>query len=83
MVEQEDGEKEWPQESEEVKEVDEKTKILDDVRKMHVTMQTELQGLLKGELAGMINDLEGEKTKASNERREKLSNSKNDEKAQA
>ena len=48
---------------------------------MHVTMQTELQGLLKGELAGMINDLEGEKTKASNERREKLSNSKNDEKA--
>ena len=50
---------------------------------MHVTMQTELQGLLKGELAGMINDLEGQKNKANTERKEKLSSSKNDEKAQA
>ena len=50
---------------------------------MHVTMQTELQGLLKGELAGMISDLEGQKNKANTERKEKLSSSKNDEKAQA
>ena len=46
-------------------------------------MQTELQGLLKGELAGMISDLEGQKNKANTERKEKLSSSKNDEKAQA
>lgn len=62
-------------------EAEEKQKILDGVRKMAVTMQSDIKDLLKNEWAGSIQTLEGEKVKAEHDRRESLRVAKNDEKA--
>lgn len=62
-------------------EAEEKQKILDGVRKMAVTMQSDIKDLLKNEWAGSIQTLEGEKVKAEIDRRESLKVAKNDEKA--
>lgn len=62
-------------------ETQEKQKILDGVRKMAVTMTSDIKDLLKNEWAGNIQTLEGEKRKAENDRKENLKVAKNDEKA--
>lgn len=62
-------------------EAGEKQKILDGVRKMAVTMQSDIKDLLKNEWAGNIQTLEGEKAKAEIAVREKIKTANNDEKA--
>lgn len=46
-------------------------------------MQSDLKDLLKNEWSGMINNLEGEKSKLEANRKERLANSKNDSQLQA
>ena len=64
-----DGEQQIPEgESTPVNNEDaEKEKLLDGVRKMALSMQTDIKDLLKNEWAGNINNLEGEKKKAEND----------------
>ena len=56
----------------------EKEKLLDGVRKMAMSMQTDIKDLLKNEWAGNINNLEGEKKKAESAHKENLLKAKND-----
>ena len=59
-------------------EVEEKEQILEGVRKMAMSMQSDIKDLLKNEWAGSINNLEGEKKKAESERQESLKKAKDD-----
>ena len=82
---QEEGEEKEIPEGEttpaENKEDAEKEKLLEGVRKMALSMQTDIKDLLKNEWAGNINNLEGEKKKAESDRKENILKAKNDQKA--
>jgi hypothetical protein len=56
----------------------EKEKMMDDVRKNFLNMQTGIKDLLKNELGGSINNLEGEKKKAETTHKENILKAKND-----
>lgn len=62
------------------KEQAEKEKILNGVRKMAISMQSDIKDLLKNEWEGTINSLESEKKKAETEKQTNLANAKNDQK---
>jgi len=60
------------------KEVEEKSQILEGVRKYALSMQSDIKDLLKNEWAGSISSLETEKKKAENDRQESLKKAKDD-----
>lgn len=62
------------------KEQAEKEKILNGVRKMAISMQSDIKDLLKNEWEGTINTLESEKKKAETDKQKDLANAKNDAK---
>ena len=64
-------------------EVNEKARLLEDVRKQYVTMSADIKDLLKNEWAGMITNIEGEKAKAEIQRKDSLRLAKNDTQATA
>ena len=75
---EEEEPKEEPVKEEGNAEVDEKAKLLEDVRKQYVNMSSDIKDLLKNEWAGMITNLEGEKAKAELQRKDNLLKSKGD-----
>ena len=77
---EEQTEAEVPQD-EKPEEEAEKEKLLDGVRKMALSMQTDIKDLLKNEWAGNINNIEGEKKKAESAHKDNILKAKNDQKA--
>lgn len=73
----EENESEVPQDEKPEEDV-EKEKMMDDVRKNFLNMQTGIKDLLKNELGGSINNLEGEKKKAETTHKENILKAKND-----
>ena len=61
--------------------VEGKEKIMDEVRKHALAMQTDIKDLLKNEWAGTIKSLESEKEKAEDDKKNNLAKAKNDTKA--
>ena len=58
----------------------EKEKMLESVRKQFMSMSSDIKDLLKDEWAGSIKNLEGEKKKAENTRKENLAKARDDAK---
>ena len=73
----EENESQVPQDEKPAEDV-EKEKMMDDVRKNFLNMQTGIKDLLKNELGDSINNLEGEKKKAESAHKENIIKAKND-----
>ena len=80
LTKKEEDQAEVPQDEKPAEDV-EKEKMMDDVRKNFLSMQTGIKDLLKNELGGTINNLEGEKKKAETAHKENILKAKNDQKA--